>query len=156
MESSRLLPIGSVITLTDAEKKLMVIGTEVEREDDENIYDYVGVPFPEGYIDSEIMFCLCMTTLSQLILSDLSILRFRHTEAVSTSWQMKNKRKQRAKNEFDICIIYRSRRPGRQRGFNRGLQQRKRTLFCPLRRTWRSRYGRCGVFTGCRGFQESI
>lgn len=56
MESSRLLPIGSVITLTDAEKKLMVIGTEVEREDDENIYDYVGVPFPEGYIDSEIMF----------------------------------------------------------------------------------------------------
>ena len=54
MESSRLLPIGSVITLTDAEKKLMVIGTEVEREDDENIYDYVGVPFPEGYIDSDI------------------------------------------------------------------------------------------------------
>ena len=52
MESSRLLPIGSVITLTDAEKKLMVIGTEVEREDDENIYDYVGVPFHEGYIDS--------------------------------------------------------------------------------------------------------
>ena len=37
-------------------EKLMVIGTEVEREDDENIYDYVGVPFPEGYIDSEIMF----------------------------------------------------------------------------------------------------
>ena len=97
MESSRLLPIGSVITLTDAEKKLMVIGTEVEREDDENIYDYVGVPFPEGYIDSEIMFLFMQTTLSQLILSDLSILRFRHTEAVSTSWQMKNKRKQRAK-----------------------------------------------------------
>ena len=35
---------------------MKVIGTEVHNEEDDKIYEYVGVPFPEGYIDSEIMF----------------------------------------------------------------------------------------------------
>ena len=80
MESSRLLPIGSVITLTDAEKKLMVIGTEVEREDDENIYDYVGVPFPEGYIDSEIMFLFMHDDIVGFINSEVQAYRSRLNE----------------------------------------------------------------------------
>lgn len=50
-----LLPVGSVITLTEATKKIMIIGTGVKREKDDTLYDYVGVPFPEGYIDSEIL-----------------------------------------------------------------------------------------------------
>ncbi|MGN0179462.1 MAG: DUF4176 domain-containing protein [Monoglobaceae bacterium] len=50
-----LLPVGSVITLTEATKKIMIIGTGVKREEDDTLYDYVGVPFPEGYIDSEIL-----------------------------------------------------------------------------------------------------
>ena len=51
-----LLPIGSVVTLTDATKKIMIIGTDVKLEDDDTIYNYVGVPFPEGYIGSEVLF----------------------------------------------------------------------------------------------------
>lgn len=50
------LPIGSVVTLKEATKKLMIIGISIKRQDDENIYDYIGTPYPEGYIDSETMF----------------------------------------------------------------------------------------------------
>ena len=54
--AKQLLPNGSVVTLKGATKKLMTIGVEVEMEGDEKTYDYIAVPYPEGYIDSETMF----------------------------------------------------------------------------------------------------
>ena len=54
--SEQLLPIGSVITLDGAQKKLMIIGASVRVEETNTTYDYIGLPFPEGYIDSEKMF----------------------------------------------------------------------------------------------------
>ena len=42
--------------LKAATKKLMTIGIEVEMEGDEKTYDYIAIPYPEGYIDSETMF----------------------------------------------------------------------------------------------------
>lgn len=54
--NNQLLPIGSVVTINGAEKKLMVIGITVENAEDGKTYDYIGVPFPEGYINSEFMF----------------------------------------------------------------------------------------------------
>ena len=54
--NNKLLPIGSVVTLEGAEKKLMIVGESLVQEDDDTIYDYIGVPFPEGYIDSENLF----------------------------------------------------------------------------------------------------
>lgn len=56
--SNRLLPIGSVISLYGAKKKMMIIGSGVKVVDTNTVYDYIAVPFPEGYIDSEKMF-LC-------------------------------------------------------------------------------------------------
>lgn len=53
---NRFLPAGSVVSLDGAEKKLLIIGSAVERENDKNVYDYIGVPYPEGYVDSETMF----------------------------------------------------------------------------------------------------
>lgn len=50
----QLLPIGSVITLIGATKRLMIIGITVES--DKKVYDYIAVPYPEGYIDEETMF----------------------------------------------------------------------------------------------------
>lgn len=32
------------------------VGLEVEMEGDEKTYDYIAIPYPEGYIDSETMF----------------------------------------------------------------------------------------------------
>ena len=54
--AKQLLPNGSVVTLKVATKKLMTIGIEVEMEGDEKTYDYIAIPYPEGYIDSETMF----------------------------------------------------------------------------------------------------
>ena len=58
MSNNKLLPIGSVISLRGAKKKLMIIGSSVKVEVTDTVYDYIGLPFPEGYIDSEKMFLL--------------------------------------------------------------------------------------------------
>lgn len=83
----------------------MVIGTEVEREDDENIYDYVGVPFPEGYIDSEIMFLFMHDDIESIdfvgfINSEVQAYRSRLNELAD-----ENKRKQRAKMNLTYALF---------------------------------------------------
>ena len=63
---NQLLPIGSVVSLEGAEKKLMIIGSAVRRENDKTLYDYMGVPFPEGYIDSDTMFLFMAKDIAQI------------------------------------------------------------------------------------------
>lgn len=48
-----LLPIGSVVLLKEATKKLMIIGILQVDQDNDKLYDYLAVPFPEGYINEE-------------------------------------------------------------------------------------------------------
>lgn len=51
----KYLPIGSVVTLKDATKKIMVIGyCPVEKEHNQ-MYDYSACLYPEGVIDSNRM-----------------------------------------------------------------------------------------------------
>lgn len=52
----QLLQIGSVVSLKGATRKLMIIGVIVHDTQSNTIYDYIGEPFPEGYIDAETMF----------------------------------------------------------------------------------------------------
>lgn len=52
------LPIGSVITMQGAKRKLMIIGTGVRDKETNKTYDYVAVPYPQGYLGAEAMF-LC-------------------------------------------------------------------------------------------------
>ena len=48
-----LLPIGSVVLLKDAKKRIMITGFYVkENENSDKIYDYVGVLYPEGVVQS--------------------------------------------------------------------------------------------------------
>lgn len=49
-----LLPIGSVVLLNEVEKKLMIIG--ILQRNGEEVFDYVGCPYPEGLLDSENLF----------------------------------------------------------------------------------------------------
>lgn len=49
-----LLPIGSVVLLNEAEKKLMIIG--ILQRNGEEVFDYVCCPYPEGLLDSENLF----------------------------------------------------------------------------------------------------
>ncbi len=50
----KYLPIGTVVLLKDATKKLMIIGfCSTSAEDKSKIYDYSGCLYPEGLIDSK-------------------------------------------------------------------------------------------------------
>ena len=49
-----LLPVGSVVQLKEAEKKLTIVGILVNNNGVQ--FDYIAVLFPEGYIDSARMF----------------------------------------------------------------------------------------------------
>lgn len=52
-----LLPIGSVVLLKEGTKKLMIIGIKPMKDNEEKeIYDYMGVLYPEGYLSSEYNF----------------------------------------------------------------------------------------------------
>ena len=51
---NNLLPIGSVVRAKDLGKKLAIMGILVNNAGVK--YDYIAVPFPEGYIDAEHMY----------------------------------------------------------------------------------------------------
>lgn len=51
-----LLPIGSVVQLKNMKKKIMIIGIMPMKQINEKqtkVYDYMGVPYPEGYIGAK-------------------------------------------------------------------------------------------------------
>ena len=53
-DTSRLLPIGSVVLLNNGTKKVMITGFySVPANDSSKVYDYCGCLFPEGVISSE-------------------------------------------------------------------------------------------------------
>ena len=45
-----LLPIGSVVLLKDATKKLVIIGELQVNAEQNKMYEYLAVPYPEGYL----------------------------------------------------------------------------------------------------------
>jgi hypothetical protein len=50
----RVLPIGTVVLLKEAKKRVMIIGyCKYNGEDRTKIYDYAGCVYPEGYISPE-------------------------------------------------------------------------------------------------------
>ena len=52
-----LLPIGSVVMLRDAEKPVMIFGIkQLDTENPEDEYDYIGVLYPEGNIGSDFQY----------------------------------------------------------------------------------------------------
>ncbi len=50
-----LLPIGSVVKISDAERYVMICGRIVVPEGTDRIYDYVGCVYPEGISSSNDM-----------------------------------------------------------------------------------------------------
>ncbi len=52
-----LLPIGSVVLLKNGIKKLMIIGVvPYDKEAPEQVYDYIGVLYPEGFLGDKTNF----------------------------------------------------------------------------------------------------
>ena len=48
-----LLPIGSVVRLKEATRKIMIFGVKQTNADTDITYDYIGVIYPEGNIGQE-------------------------------------------------------------------------------------------------------
>ena len=54
---NNLLPIGSVVLLKNGIKKIMIVGIKpIKNDGTEEMFDYIGVLYPEGYISNEINF----------------------------------------------------------------------------------------------------
>ena len=51
----KLLPLGSVVLLKNAKKRVMICGRVQREVETEKYYDYSGCPYPEGVIDSRHM-----------------------------------------------------------------------------------------------------
>lgn len=49
---NKLLPIGSVVLLKEANKRIMIYGRLQKKPNKEGVYDYIACPYPEGNIDS--------------------------------------------------------------------------------------------------------
>lgn len=48
-----LLPVGSVVLLKGARKRVVIIGRIQVMTGDPTVYDYVSCPYPEGLIDTD-------------------------------------------------------------------------------------------------------
>lgn len=51
-----LLPIGTVVSLREGTKKLMIYGILQSVEETNTEYDYIGVPYPEGNMGQEFQY----------------------------------------------------------------------------------------------------
>lgn len=48
---NELLPVGSVVLLKGGTQKTIIMGyLQFDKKNQNKIYDYMGVPFPEGYM----------------------------------------------------------------------------------------------------------
>lgn len=71
----RLLPNGSIVLLKGGNKRLMIYGrkqlvTEGGQDinvGEETMYDYLGVPYPEGYINDEYTYVFNHTDIIDII-----------------------------------------------------------------------------------------
>ena len=52
MKYEKFLPIGTVVLLKNATKKVMITGFYVKAEGHEEVFDYTGCIYPEGVISS--------------------------------------------------------------------------------------------------------
>lgn len=51
MDPKKLLPVGSVVLVKEANKKMMIIG--ILQTSEKTRYDYMAVLYPEGYLSQE-------------------------------------------------------------------------------------------------------
>lgn len=58
MKIEELLPLGSVVLLKEARKKVIIMGVMQLKHNESGyrIYDYLGVAYPEGYLGKESSF----------------------------------------------------------------------------------------------------
>lgn len=62
-----VLPIGSVVLLKDGDRKLMICGVCVTKEDDDSrVFDYSGVLYPDGLEDLDKLYLFNRDSIEQV------------------------------------------------------------------------------------------
>ena len=61
-----LLPIGSVVMLKGAQKRLMIFGVCQTEAETQQEYDYIGVLYPEGNMGEEIRFMFNQSDIEEV------------------------------------------------------------------------------------------
>ena len=75
------LPIGSVVLLKEATKKLMICGRIQICEEQNTVYDYSGCLYPEGYMGASEMYLFNNEDIDRVYylgMQDEEELKFRH------------------------------------------------------------------------------
>ncbi len=67
-----LLPVGSVIRLKKGTKNLIIIGIKPRELTTGETYDYLTVPYPEGYINKETVFYAMHNKIDEVIFKGYS------------------------------------------------------------------------------------
>lgn len=70
ISEEKYLPIGTVVLLKGAEKRVMITGfcaTELKESEEAKIWDYSGCIYPEGFLNSE---QICLFDHSQIVRID--------------------------------------------------------------------------------------
>lgn len=62
----KILPIGSVVTLKDGNKKVMIIGRIQVHKDTQKVYDYCACYYPEGILDPHELFLFMHGDIEQV------------------------------------------------------------------------------------------
>lgn len=65
---SELLPAGSIVLLKGGYKKTMIIGLlQVADDRPGEVYDYIGVPYPEGYMGADHVYAFQHEDINDII-----------------------------------------------------------------------------------------
>ena len=62
-----LLPIGSVVRLKEAKKKLMIFGVKQMDSSEQKEYDYIGVIYPEGNLGTKYQVVFDHESISEVV-----------------------------------------------------------------------------------------
>ena len=64
-----LLPVGSIVLLKGGTKKTMIMGVlQTDEEHPETVYDYMGIPYPEGYMGEESVYLFQHENINDIVL----------------------------------------------------------------------------------------
>ena len=53
MNMEELLPVGSIVLLKEAKRKVVIIGFAVVEDGSKEIWDYLGAPYPIGVLSND-------------------------------------------------------------------------------------------------------
>lgn len=61
------LPIGTVVLLKKGKKPLMIYGRTQKIENVDNLVDYIGVPYPEGFISNDMVYYFDNSSIEKIL-----------------------------------------------------------------------------------------